>query len=112
MDRLTKEQEERYARHLALKEAGEKGQRKLLNGRVLIIGAGGLGSPAAMYLAAAGVGTLGIVDADEVDLSNLQRQIAHRTEDIGRAKVQSVKETISEMNPDVTVHIYQIFLDK
>ncbi len=112
MDRLTKEQEERYARHLALKEAGEKGQRKLLNGRVLIIGAGGLGSPAAMYLAAAGVGTLGIVDADEVDLSNLQRQIAHRTEDIGRAKVQSVKETISEMNPDVTVHIYQIFVDK
>lgn len=110
MKELTREQKERYARHLVLQEAGEEGQKKLLNGRVLIIGAGGLGSPAAMYLAAAGVGTLGIVDADNVDLSNLQRQIAHATNDIGMAKVDSVKETLNKMNPEVHVHTYQIFV--
>lgn len=110
MGKLTEEQKLRYARHLALQEAGEEGQEKLLNGKVLIIGAGGLGSPAAMYLAAAGVGTLGIADADMVDLSNLQRQIAHGTADLGRAKAESVRETITEMNPDVEVRAYQMFV--
>ena len=79
---FTNEQMERYSRHIILQEVGVKGQKKLLNGKVLIIGAGGLGAPAAMYLAAAGVGTIGIVDADEVDLSNLQRQIIHGTADV------------------------------
>lgn len=88
---FTNEQLERYARHIILKEIGVKGQKKLLNGKVLIIGAGGLGAPAAMYLAAAGVGTIGIVDADEVDLSNLQRQIIHATKDVGRPKVNVIK---------------------
>lgn len=87
-----------------------KGQKKLLNGKVLIIGAGGLGAPAAMYLAAAGVGTIGIVDADEVDLSNLQRQIIHGTADVGKAKVKSAKETMNAMNPDVTVNTYREFV--
>ena len=86
---FSNEQLERYSRHIILKEVGAKGQKKLLNAKVLIIGAGGLGAPAAMYLAAAGVGTIGIVDADEVDLSNLQRQIIHGTADVGKAKVQS-----------------------
>ena len=86
---FTNEQMERYSRHIILQEVGVKGQKKLLNGKVLIIGAGGLGAPAAMYLAAAGVGTIGIVDADEVDLSNLQRQIIHGTADVGKAKVKS-----------------------
>ena len=86
---FTNEQIERYSRHIILKEVGVKGQKKLLNAKVLIIGAGGLGAPAAMYLAAAGVGTIGIADADEVDLSNLQRQIIHATADVGKAKVQS-----------------------
>ena len=96
---MTDEQIERYSRHIILKEVGAKGQKKLLKGKVLIIGAGGLGAPAAMYLAAAGVGTIGIVDADEVDLSNLQRQIIHSTADIGKAKVKSAKETMNAMNP-------------
>lgn len=90
---------------------GAKGQKKLLKGKVLIIGAGGLGAPAAMYLAAAGVGTIGIVDADEVDLSNLQRQIIHSTADIGKAKVKSAKETMNAMNPDVEVKTYRMFVD-
>ena len=89
---------ERYSRHIILKEVGVKGQKKLLNAKVLIIGAGGLGSPAALYLAAAGVGTIGIVDADEVDLSNLQRQVIHTTNDLGKAKVKSAKETIEVGN--------------
>ena len=101
---MTDEQIERYSRHIILKEVGAKGQKKLLKGKVLIIGAGGLGAPAAMYLAAAGVGTIGIVDADEVDLSNLQRQIIHTTADVGKAKVRSAKETMNAMNPDVTVN--------
>ena len=108
---MTDEQIERYSRHIILKEVGAKGQKKLLKGKVLIIGAGGLGAPAAMYLAAAGVGTIGIVDADEVDLSNLQRQIIHTTADVGKAKVRSAKETMNAMNPDVIVNTYRMFVD-
>lgn len=107
---LKDEQIERYSRHIALKEIGVEGQEKLLNSKVLIIGVGGLGSPVAMYLAASGVGTLGIADADKVELSNLQRQIIHGTKDIGKTKVQSAKETITSMNPDVTVNAYYEFI--
>lgn len=107
---FTNEQLERYSRHIILKEVGAKGQKKLLNAKVLIIGAGGLGAPAAMYLAAAGIGTIGIADADEVDLSNLQRQIIHGTKDVGKAKVLSAKETMNAMNPDVTVNTYRVFV--
>lgn len=103
---MTREQIERYARHIVMKDVGVSGQEKLLNARVLIIGAGGLGSPAAMYLAAAGVGTIGIADSDAVDLSNLQRQILHGTGDIGRAKVDSARDTIARLNPDVQVKTY------
>ncbi|GHV84246.1 adenylyltransferase [Spirochaetia bacterium] len=102
----TDSQLERYSRHIILKEVGVKGQEKLLNGKVLIIGAGGLGAPAAMYLAAAGVGTIGIADADVVDLSNLQRQIIHTTADVGKEKVKSAKETMNAMNGDVNVVTY------
>jgi molybdopterin/thiamine biosynthesis adenylyltransferase len=104
---LTDEQIERYQRHIALKEVGGKGQQKLLKGRVLIIGAGGLGAPAALYLAAAGVGTIGLADADAVDLSNLQRQVIHFTPDIGKAKVDSAREKMAAVNPDVTVNTHQ-----
>lgn len=107
---FSNEQLERYSRHIILKEIGVKGQKKLLNAKVLIIGAGGLGAPVAMYLAAAGVGTIGIVDADEVDLSNLQRQIIHATEDVGKPKVESAKETMRKMNPDITVNTYHEFV--
>ena len=100
---FTNEQIERYSRHITLKEVGTKGQKKLLNAKVLIIGAGGLGSPCSMYLAAAGVGTIGIADSDVVDLSNLQRQLLHHTNDLGKPKVESAKETIEAMNPDVKV---------
>lgn len=100
---LTQDQITRYGRHFMLKEVGEKGQIKLLESKVLLAGAGGLGSPAAVYLAAAGVGTLGIVDFDVVDLSNLQRQILHKTESVGRSKIESATETIRSLNPDVTV---------
>ena len=100
---MTEEQIRRYSRHIILPEVGGRGQKKLLGSRVLIIGAGGLGSPAALYLAAAGVGTLGIVDFDRVDLSNLQRQILHHTHDIGRLKVDSAIDTIADINPDVKV---------
>lgn len=103
---MTNQQLERYSRHINLKEVGIEGQEKLLNSRVLIIGAGGLGSPAALYLTAAGIGTIGIADADEVDLSNLQRQIIHTTQDIGKAKVTSASETMKAINPDVKVNIY------
>jgi molybdopterin/thiamine biosynthesis adenylyltransferase len=103
---FTDEQLERYSRHILLKEVGIKGQKKLSEGKVLIIGAGGLGAPAAMYLAAAGVGMIGIADADVVDLSNLQRQIIHATADVGKAKVESAKETMNAMNSDVTVVPY------
>ena len=108
---MTDEQIERYSRHIILKEVGVKGQKKLLNSNVLIIGAGGLGAPAALYLAAAGVGHIGIVDADEVDLSNLQRQVIHTTADIGKAKVKSAKETMEAINPDVKVSAYRMFVD-
>lgn len=108
---MTDEQIERYSRHIILKEVGVKGQKKLLNAKVLIIGAGGLGAPCAMYLAAAGVGTIGIADADDVDLSNLQRQIIHFTQDVGKPKVQSAKETMNLMNPDVQVKTYRTFIN-
>ena len=108
---FTNEQLERYSRHIILQEVGVKGQKKLLNASVLIIGAGGLGAPAALYLAAAGVGTIGIVDADEVDLSNLQRQVIHTTNDVGKAKVKSAVETMEAINPDVTVKTYRTFVD-
>lgn len=104
---FSNEQIERYSRHIILKEVGAKGQKKLLNSKVLIIGTGGLGAPAAMYLAAAGVGTIGLVDFDKVELSNLQRQIIHLTKDVDKYKVLSGKETINEMNPDVNVRTYQ-----
>lgn len=107
---FTNEQLERYSRHIILKEVGVKGQKKLLNAKVLIIGAGGLGAPAALYLAAAGVGTIGIADADEVDLSNLQRQVIHTTADLGKPKVESAKETMQEINPDVNVITYHDFI--
>ena len=107
---FTNEQLERYSRHIILKEVGAKGQKKLLNAKVLVIGAGGLGAPVAMYLAAAGVGTIGIADADVVDLSNLQRQIIHATADVGKPKVQSAKETMEAMNPDVKVITYHTFV--
>jgi sulfur-carrier protein adenylyltransferase/sulfurtransferase len=104
---LTPEQRARYSRHLLIPEVGEEGQQKLLNARVLLIGAGGLGSPASLYLAAAGVGTLGIVDEDVVDDSNLQRQIVHSTDRLGEPKVASAKRTIEALNPDVNVVAYQ-----
>jgi len=104
---FTNEQMERYSRHIILKDVGVKGQKKLLESKVLIIGTGGLGAPAAMFLAAAGVGTIGLVDFDAVELSNLQRQIIHLTKDVGKPKVISGKETINEMNPDVNIVTYQ-----
>ncbi len=107
---LTAEQRERYSRHLLLPEVGIEGQQKLLDAKVLLLGAGGLGSPAALYLAAAGVGTLGIVDDDEVDLSNLQRQVIHNSDRIGVPKVDSAEETIKALNPDVNVQKYSLRL--
>jgi molybdopterin/thiamine biosynthesis adenylyltransferase len=108
---LTAEQRERYSRHLLLPEVGLEGQQKLLDAKVLLLGAGGLGSPAALYLAAAGVGTLGIVDNDEVDLSNLQRQVIHSSERIGISKVDSAEQTIKALNPDVEVVKHPVRLD-
>jgi sulfur-carrier protein adenylyltransferase/sulfurtransferase len=105
---LTPEQRERYSRHLLLPEVGIEGQQKLLDAKVLLLGAGGLGSPAALYLAAAGVGTLGIVDNDTVDLSNLQRQVIHSTDRIGVPKVDSAEQTITALNPDVKVVKYPV----
>ena len=107
---FTSEQLERYSRQIILKEIGVKGQKRLLNGKVLIIGAGGLGAPAALYLAAAGVGTIGIADADVVDLSNLQRQVIHSTPDLGKPKVESAKESVHAINPDVEVITYHAFV--
>lgn len=103
---FSEKQIERYSRHIILSDVGGQGQEKLLRSRVLIIGTGGLGAPVALYLAAAGVGTLGIIDGDRVDLSNLQRQVIHFTPDIGKEKVYSAKEKIEKINPDVTVHAY------
>ena len=104
---LTEDQIQRYSRHIVLKEVGGKGQQKLLDGKVLIIGVGALGSPTALYLAAAGIGTIGIADADVVDVTNLQRQVIHFTPDVGKPKVVSAAEKIRAINPDVTVHVYQ-----
>ncbi len=103
---LTETQIERYSRHIILPEVGGRGQERLLAGRVLLVGAGGLGSPAGLYLAAAGVGTLGIMDADVVEVSNLQRQVVHATPDLGRPKVDSAAEKLRAINPDVTVRTY------
>ena len=107
---LSPEQRNRYQRHLLLPEVGETGQLKLLDSKVLLLGAGGLGSPAALYLAAAGVGTLGIIDMDVVDASNLQRQILHNTDRIGERKVDSAKKTLTLINPDVNVVTYDVRL--
>lgn len=105
---LTEEQIERYSRHIILEKVGGAGQERLLSAKVLIVGVGGLGAPAALYLAAAGVGTIGLVDGDEVDLTNLQRQIIHHTEDIGARKVDSAKRKMRAINPDVTVRTYDL----
>lgn len=108
---LSEAQFERYARHLVLDEVGEEGQQKLLQSRVLVIGAGGLGSPLLLYLAAAGVGALGVVDNDTVDLSNLQRQIVHATESIGAPKVESARRTLGHINPEVKIETHALRLD-
>jgi molybdopterin/thiamine biosynthesis adenylyltransferase/rhodanese-related sulfurtransferase len=108
---LSDEQRERYSRHLVLPEVGEEGQLKLLDARVLCIGAGGLGSPALLYLAAAGVGTIGIVDSDRVEASNLQRQVVHDTERVGMLKADSAKTALSKLNPDVEVVTHPVRID-
>ncbi|MDR3251124.1 MAG: molybdopterin-synthase adenylyltransferase MoeB [Tannerella sp.] len=107
---FTKEQVIRYSRHILLQDVGVEGQERISRGRVLVVGVGGLGAPVAFYLAAAGVGTVGIIDGDTVDLSNLQRQIIHFTQDVGKAKVVSAKEKINQLNPDVNVITYQTLL--
>ena len=104
---MTPEQVNRYSRHIIMPQVGSRGQRALMESKVLIVGAGGLGSPVAVYLALAGVGTIGLVDFDVVDLSNLQRQILHQTEDVGRPKVVSAQETIAAYNPDVEVRVHE-----
>src|SRR5438874_4566393 len=104
---LTSEEVLRYSRHLILPDVGVDGQRKLKAGRILLIGAGGLGSPLALYLAAAGVGTLGLVDFDVVDISNLQRQVLHGTSDVGRPKLESARARIRDLNPHVNVETYE-----
>ena len=109
---FTEEQIERYSRHIILPEVGGKGQARLLGSKVFILGAGGLGSPALLYLAAAGAGTIGVADADRVDLSNLQRQIIHTTKDIGTPKTRSAKKAIEDLNPDVKVIVYNERLTK
>lgn len=108
---LTEEQIVRYSRHILLKEVGVEGQEKLMNARVLIAGAGGLGAPVALYLAAAGIGCIGLVDADVIDLSNLQRQVIHFTKDVGSPKVESAREKIEAINPDVKVDVYREYLN-
>lgn len=108
--KLTPSEIERYKRHLVLRDVGGQGQQKLKASRVLVIGAGGLGSPAILYLAAAGIGTLGIIDDDRVSLSNLQRQIVHDTAHVGLSKVESAKETVARINPHVTVRTHDVRL--
>ena len=108
---LSPREKERYSRHVLIPEVGFEGQQRLRNAKVLVIGAGGLGSPALLYLAAAGVGTLGIVDDDIVELSNLQRQIIHTLEDVGRTKLDSAKESIAALNPEVEVRLHPVRLD-
>ena len=104
---LTPDQVKRYSRHIIMSDVGSRGQRKLMQSKVLILGAGGLGSPSAIYLALAGVGTIGLVDFDVVDLSNLQRQILHHTADVGRSKLQSARDTIHAFNPDINVVLHE-----
>jgi len=106
-DSFSTEEQERYSRHFMLPEVGEEGQAKLKNSSVLCIGSGGLGSPAIMYLAAAGVGTLGIIDPDTVDTSNLQRQVLHSDASVGSPKVESAKKRVHEINPHIQVNCYQ-----
>jgi adenylyltransferase/sulfurtransferase len=110
MKDFTTEQLERYSRHILLQDVGVEGQEKLFDAKVLIVGAGGLGAPVSLYLAAAGVGTIGIVDNDCVEVSNLQRQITHFTKDVNTPKVESAAEKMTAINPEVKVHIYQKFL--
>jgi len=107
---LTQDQRRRYSRHTLLREVGEEGQTRLLDSKVLLLGAGGLGSPAAIYLAAAGVGTIGIVDDDVVDISNLQRQVLHNLDRLGQSKVESARETLTALNPDVKVEAHNVRL--
>jgi molybdopterin/thiamine biosynthesis adenylyltransferase len=108
---LTEKQIQRYSRHIILQDVGGKGQNKLIKAKVLLIGAGGLGSPAALYLAAAGIGTIGLIDGDVVDLSNLQRQILHSTATVGMPKVESGKKTLAAINPEITVNAYHQLVD-
>jgi len=108
---LTPDEQQRYHRHLILPEVGEDGQRRLKAARVLLVGAGGLGAPAALYLAAAGIGHLGIVDADSVELSNLQRQVIHATQDVDQAKVASAEARVRALNPHVDVATYRTRLN-
>ena len=108
---LTPEQVNRYSRHIIMPQVGSQGQRKLMSSKVLVVGAGGLGSPSAVYLALAGVGSVGIVDFDVVDLSNLQRQILHNNDSVGRPKVVSAKESLHRYNPDVNVVVHETRLD-
>jgi len=110
-DGLTPDEVERYSRHLIIPEIGALGQRRLKNAKVLVIGAGGLGSPTLLYLAAAGVGTLGIIDDDDVDLSNLQRQVIHGVADVGRPKTESARDAIAALNPLVEVRLHNVRLD-
>src|SRR5690554_6713984 len=110
-DFLSNEQLDRYSRQIILQEVGAEGQRRLLQAKVLVVGAGGLGSPASIYLAAAGVGTIGIIDADRVDRSNLHRQVLHFDRDVGRSKTRSAKEHLEALNPDVTVIEHPTLLD-
>ncbi|MFN2594949.1 MAG: molybdopterin-synthase adenylyltransferase MoeB [Actinomycetota bacterium] len=109
---LDKDQRDRYARHLILSDVGEEGQLKLLDAKVLSIGAGGLGSPALLYLAAAGVGTIGIVDSDTVEASNLQRQVIHDTDRLGELKAESARQTLTKLNPDVKVNVHSVRMDE
>lgn len=109
---LTEDQIYRYSRHILLPEVGGEGQKKLLDARVFCLGVGGLGSPIALYLAAAGVGTIGIADADQVDISNLQRQVLHYTEDIGKPKTHSAQEKLEKLNPDVDIIAYDSRITK
>ena len=107
---LTTNQKARFARHIMLPQVGEEGQKKIISSSVLVVGAGGLGSPVLMYLAAAGIGKIGIIDDDIVDITNLQRQIIHSTSSIGELKVDSAKKRISQINPDIEVEIFNFRL--
>lgn len=112
MNKLSEIQKERYNRHIILEEIGEVGQQKLLNAKVLVVGAGGLGAPILQYLVAAGIGTIGIVDADEISLSNLQRQILYRESKLGLPKAENAKNTLQKLNGDVKINTYPIMLNE